>query len=86
MCILLGITVYIIPVSSTEGALSKKSPAVSEPRLWRKSTFHIRRGSKKGSSLTSLATPGQAEEPDSQGEQSEHFYLFCNNKPRQQRV
>ncbi|KAG8197196.1 hypothetical protein JTE90_011351 [Oedothorax gibbosus] len=69
--------------TADEGALSKKSPAVSEPRLWRKSTFHIRRGSKKGSSLSSLGTPGQMDEPDSQGEQTDtdRDHPSCTTSP-----
>ncbi|XP_055936881.1 protein unc-80 homolog isoform X2 [Argiope bruennichi] len=57
--------------STAEEGLSKRNPAVSEPRLWRKSTFHIKRdGNKKagvgsGSSLTSLGTTRQVEEQES---------------------
>lgn len=61
--------------------MTGKSPAVSEPKLWRKSTFHIKRGGSKkavagsGSSLTSLETTRHPDEQehlqDSQGDQSE---------------
>lgn len=68
--------------------LSSKPPAVSEPKLWRKSTFHIKRvtgGSKRekiatgsGSSLTSLETTRHTDEQehlqDSQGDQSNLFF------------
>ncbi|GIY32002.1 protein unc-80 [Caerostris extrusa] len=56
--------------SAAEEGLSKKNPAVSEPRLWRKSTFHIKRDNKKagvgsGSSLTSVGTTRHVEDPES---------------------
>ncbi|GIY67759.1 hypothetical protein CDAR_36052 [Caerostris darwini] len=55
--------------SAAEEGLSKKNPAVSEPRLWRKSTFHIKRDKKagvgSGSSLTSVGTTRHVEDPES---------------------
>ncbi|XP_042902932.1 protein unc-80 homolog [Parasteatoda tepidariorum] len=63
--------------STAEEGLSGKLPAVSEPRLWRKSTFHMKRGGSKkgkvgsGSSLTSVGTTRQTEEQDSPGDQTD---------------
>ncbi|XP_054724860.1 protein unc-80 homolog [Uloborus diversus] len=56
--------------STAEESLTGKLPATSEPRLWRKNTFHIKRsGSKKsgvgsGSSLTSVGTTRHSEEQE----------------------
>ncbi|KFM72578.1 Protein unc-80-like protein, partial [Stegodyphus mimosarum] len=68
---------YPEDTNCSEEGLSGKLPAVSEPRLWRKSTFHIKRGGSRksrvnsGSSLTSMGTARQTEEQDSQGDQTD---------------